>query len=276
MTIHLEEFSIQDLADVVCNQLKPMAEKKKIEFQIEIAPNIPVIYQDQVKLRQVIFNLLSTALKFTYEHGFVTLKIAMDSQFLTIRVIDSGVGIALEDQEMIFEKFRQGRRSNRESVLTREHEGTGLGLSIVREFCRLMGGEVSLESRLGEGSAFTVRLPARHPEIDRNDQLTTSSVTRVDPARTRRPESRSFAAPRRVAAAASSAPRAWRGCRSAGSGTPTAWWEKCADRAAGPSESGGAACCGRHEIRGRGVAQSECTVSGPSRRKLRPPGPSPR
>ena len=191
MTIHLEEFSIQDLADVVCNQLKPMAEKKKIEFQIEIAPNIPVIYQDQVKLRQVIFNLLSNALKFTYEHGFVTLKIAMDSQFLTIRVIDSGVGIALEDQEMIFEKFRQGRRSNRESVLTREHEGTGLGLSIVREFCRLMGGEVSLESRLGEGSAFTVRLPARHPEIDRNDQLTTSSVTRVDPARTRRPESRS-------------------------------------------------------------------------------------
>lgn len=91
---------------------------------------------------------------------------------------------------MIFEKFRQGRRSNRESVLTREHEGTGLGLSIVREFCRLMGGEVSLESRLGEGSAFTVRLPARHPEIDRNDQLSTS-ITRVDSSRLRRPEPRS-------------------------------------------------------------------------------------
>ena len=189
MTIHLEEFSIQDLADVVTNQLRPMASKKKIDFQVEIAQRIPILIQDQVKLRQVIFNLLSNAIKFTYDHGLVTLKMFTEGHLLVIKVVDNGVGIAQEDQELIFEKFRQGRRSNREAVLTREHEGTGLGLSIVREFCRLMGGEVGLESRLGEGSTFTVRLPLRHPELDKADQLSGTHV-RTDAVRVRTPDQR--------------------------------------------------------------------------------------
>jgi signal transduction histidine kinase len=171
MTIHTEEFSIYDLVDVVCNQIRPMAEKKKIEFQAELAKNVPLLHQDQMKLRQVIFNLLSNAIKFTYDRGVVMLKIADEGPNLVIRVVDNGVGIAPEDQEMIFEKFRQGRRASKESVLTREHEGTGLGLSIVREFCRLMGGEVSLESRLGEGSTFSVTLPMTHPELEKADHL---------------------------------------------------------------------------------------------------------
>ena len=112
-----------------------------------------------------------------------------EGHLLVIKVVDNGVGIAQEDQELIFEKFRQGRRSNREAVLTREHEGTGLGLSIVREFCRLMGGEVGLESRLGEGSTFTVRLPLRHPELDKADQLSGTHV-RTDAVRVRTPDQR--------------------------------------------------------------------------------------
>lgn len=166
MSVHREEFSIQELADVVCNQLRNMAEKKKIDFRMELSPSIPLLYQDQMKLRQVIFNLLSNAIKFTYDHGFVTLKIRPEGHLLSIQVTDSGVGIAEEDQELIFEKFRQGRRTSYDGALTREHEGTGLGLSIVREFCRLMGGEVQVESRLGEGSSFTVRVPIRLAELE--------------------------------------------------------------------------------------------------------------
>ncbi|MBI1323415.1 HAMP domain-containing protein [bacterium] len=176
MTIHTEEFSIYDLIDVVRNQLRPMAEKKKIDFQAELAPNMPLLHQDQMKLRQVIFNLLSNAIKFTYDRGIVTLQVSCEGPVLVIRVVDNGMGIAAEDQEMIFEKFRQGRRASKESVLTREHEGTGLGLSIVREFCRLMGGEVSLESRLGEGSTFTVTLPIQHRDLEKSDQLSKSYV----------------------------------------------------------------------------------------------------
>lgn len=195
MTIRTEEFSIYDLIDVVRNQLRPMAEKKRIDFQAELAPNMPLLHQDQMKLRQVIFNLLSNAIKFTYDRGIVTLHVSCEGQNLVIRVVDNGVGIAAEDQEMIFEKFRQGRRASKESVLTREHEGTGLGLSIVREFCRLMGGEVSLESRLGEGSTFTVTLPLNHPDLEKADQLSRSYV-RQDTPRIDSKDMRPLPAPR--------------------------------------------------------------------------------
>lgn len=168
MTVNLEEFSIRDLADVVSNQLRTLAEKKKIDFQVTVAGNIPLLFQDQVKLRQVIFNLISNAIKFTYDHGFVTLRIYQEGTYIWIHVTDNGVGIAEEEQELIFEKFRQSRRTA-EGVLTREHEGTGLGLSIVREFCRLMGGEVSLSSRLGEGSTFMIHLPIIHPELNKSE-----------------------------------------------------------------------------------------------------------
>jgi signal transduction histidine kinase len=81
---------------------------------------------------------------------------------LLIDVIDTGVGVAEEEQQAIFEKFRQGRVfQTGDDAMTREFSGTGLGLSIVRELCRLLGGDVSVESQLGRGSRFTVRLPVR-------------------------------------------------------------------------------------------------------------------
>src|SRR5205823_10505911 len=89
------------------------------------------------------------------EGGRVTLKAAADGDWVVFTVADTGVGIPPDEQERVFEKFRQAARS----TLTREHEGTGLGLSIVRELCGLLGGEVSVQSDLGRGSTFTVRLP---------------------------------------------------------------------------------------------------------------------
>jgi len=83
-----------------------------------------------------------------------------ESDFMVLDVSDTGVGIAAEDQLTIFEKFRQGKTAMPAGdAMTREYSGSGLGLSIVRELCRLLGGEVSLQSELGKGSTFTVRIP---------------------------------------------------------------------------------------------------------------------
>src|SRR5205823_2075023 len=110
--------------------------------------------QDAGKLRQILSNLLSNALKFTPEGERVLLRAEADGADLVLTVTDTGIGIAPADQELIFDKFRQAA-----SPMTREHEGTGLGLSIVRELSKLLGGDVTLKSELGRGSTFTVRPP---------------------------------------------------------------------------------------------------------------------
>ena len=114
---------------------------------------MPVL-QDPGKLRQILSNLLSNAIKFTPEGGRVSLRAEPSGNDVLLIVADTGVGIAPEDQEAVFDKFRQAA-----NPMTREHDGTGLGLSIVRELAKLLGGDVTLKSELGRGSTFTVRLP---------------------------------------------------------------------------------------------------------------------
>jgi signal transduction histidine kinase len=113
-----------------------------------------LLRQDVVKFQQILNNLLSNAIKFTPEGGRVLLKAEADLAQIILTVSDTGVGIAVEEQELVFEKFRQAG-----NPMTREHAGTGLGLSIVRELAKLLGGEVTLQSELGRGSTFEVRLP---------------------------------------------------------------------------------------------------------------------
>jgi signal transduction histidine kinase len=121
------------------------------------------VLQDMGKLQQILYNLLSNAIKFTPEGGRVELQ-ALPSKpgLFDVVVADTGIGIPLDDQARIFEKFRQGRAvPGSEQALTREYEGTGLGLSIVKELSKLLGGEVLLESEFGKGSTFIARLPIR-------------------------------------------------------------------------------------------------------------------
>lgn len=155
MQITIEDFSLRDLIEGQIQMTRPLADKKNISLQAVIDPTIPILHQDSGKLQQILSNLVSNAIKFTPEGGQIVINCRPDRAEVVISVIDNGVGIAPEDQKLIFEKFRQA-----ESSLTRVHGGTGLGLSIVRELTKLLGGhEVELESELGRGSTFTVCIP---------------------------------------------------------------------------------------------------------------------
>jgi two-component system sensor histidine kinase BarA len=154
MEVKPEAVSLADMADGLLTMHRPLAEKKNIDLRAAVEPDLPPARQDAGKLRQILSNLLSNAIKFTPEGGRVQLRAEADGATLMLTVTDTGVGIAPDDQELVFEKFRQAA-----SPMTREHEGTGLGLSIVRELSKLLGGDVTLKSEIGRGSTFTVRVP---------------------------------------------------------------------------------------------------------------------
>ncbi len=161
MDIRLTEFRIEQVISAQCDMARPLTERRNIDLNTEIAPGLPPMYQDQVRVQQILNNLLSNAIKFTPEGGRILVTAERDDrEELLMRVVDTGVGIAEDDQQLIFEKFRQGHTAMPGGdAMTREYSGTGLGLSIVRELCKLLGGDISVESELGTGSAFTVRLP---------------------------------------------------------------------------------------------------------------------
>ena len=169
--VKLTDFSIEQIIGAQCDMARPLIEKKNMSLEIEIQPGLPSMHQDQARLQQVLNNLLSNAIKFTPEGGRVKVSARRTSNDeLLMQVSDTGVGIAEDYLDTIFQKFRQaGTSPADEDAMTREYTGTGLGLSIVKEICRLLGGEISVESRLGKGSTFTVRLPwilEEQPRLD--------------------------------------------------------------------------------------------------------------
>lgn len=172
MDLQPSDFSVRDVIEQQIDAMTPLAARKNIELTIDYNEKIPTVLQDRQKLQQILNNLLSNAVKFTPEGGRVkVIAELIDPKHVEVIVEDTGIGIPLPDQDRIFEKFRQGSTvPGEDRVITREYEGTGLGLSIVRELSKLLGGEVSLESEFGKGSAFTVRLPLEVP-IRLNEQL---------------------------------------------------------------------------------------------------------
>jgi signal transduction histidine kinase len=162
MEVKPEVFALTDVTEGLLAMFRPLAERKNIDLREQADPTLHLLRQDPGKIRQVLSNLLSNAIKFTPEGGRVLLKSEADGPDVLIVVSDTGVGIAPEDQDVVFDKFRQAA-----NPMTREHEGTGLGLSIVRELAKLLGGDVSLQSDLGRGSTFTVRLPQQLLDIPR-------------------------------------------------------------------------------------------------------------
>ena len=121
----------------------------------EIEPGLPGLFSDQDKLRQILFNLLSNAAKFT-EAGTITLTARRSGDTVAVAVADTGIGIPADQLELVFEEFRQVDSSS-----TRQYGGTGLGLSISRRLAQLLGGDITLESTPGGGSTFTLTIPLR-------------------------------------------------------------------------------------------------------------------
>jgi signal transduction histidine kinase/CheY-like chemotaxis protein/CHASE3 domain sensor protein len=165
MEIKPEPVAIARLTRDLSNLLRPVAEKKNLEFRIEVDPGCPShVETDGQRLEQILRNLLSNAFKFT-EQGKVELRVraAADGQ-IALTVADTGIGISQDKQKAVFEPFRQA-----DGTISRKYGGTGLGLSICRELVRLLGGTLALRSGEGEGSTFTVLIPG------------TYSATRVQP-----------------------------------------------------------------------------------------------
>jgi signal transduction histidine kinase len=160
MEVRPSEFKIENIISAQCDLVRHIAEHKNIDLSIDVEKDLPFLFQDQAKVQQILMNLLSNAIKFTPEWGRIQVGAKVDPRGrVEFWVSDNGVGIPESEREIIFEKFRQGKAVLGRDNLTREYSGTGLGLSIVKELCKLLGGEITVESELGTGSTFRVTIP---------------------------------------------------------------------------------------------------------------------
>ncbi|MBK8902981.1 MAG: PAS domain S-box protein [Anaerolineaceae bacterium] len=151
------EFSVPDLVAEVINSAQPQIAKNSNVLELDLAVNLGLMHTDRTKLRQILLNLLGNAAKFTHE-GAILLAARQDCSpgFITFMVKDTGEGISDEMMSKIFQPFVQA-----DSSFTRVHGGSGLGLAISHRFCQMLGGTIEVESRLGEGTTFVVKLPTK-------------------------------------------------------------------------------------------------------------------
>jgi signal transduction histidine kinase len=186
MEVKRNEFDLGRLVSAQCDMIQSLSEDKNISLSVELPDDLPRAYQDPNKLGQIINNLLSNAIKFTPEGGMITVGVSdLENGKFRLLVSDTGVGIAQEDQPIIFQKFRQSHKVLDGEGLRREFAGTGLGLSIVKELAKLLGGEVDFKSELGRGSSFWVILPWRlgeHRGLDLPSPAVATSESPVAPA----------------------------------------------------------------------------------------------
>ncbi|MGB3339317.1 MAG: ATP-binding protein [Devosia sp.] len=155
MALHLETIDLDKLITEVEATARPLAAKNTNTLLVERGPDLGSIRADATKLRQAIFNLLSNAAKFT-QNGQITLAIERRGILVEIAVADTGIGISREQQKALFSNFTQAN-----SKIAAVYGGTGLGLALSQNLCRLMGGQIEIESELGKGSRFTIRLPVQ-------------------------------------------------------------------------------------------------------------------
>jgi signal transduction histidine kinase len=159
MPLHLSRFSGPELVKEVLGEVEPIIGRTKLTVTTDVAADLPDVTSDRAKVKQIVINLLTNALKFTPQ-GSVKVAAWSDREAkqIEISVTDTGIGIAAEDQEKVFEDFRQV-----DSSPTRGYSGAGLGLSISRRLAHMLGGQLTLVSEAGKGSTFTLRLPVRAP-----------------------------------------------------------------------------------------------------------------
>lgn len=153
VTLNCEAFNLRGIVPEVVSVIRPLAMTKKITVE-EAYDHGATLSADRVRFKQVLFNLLSNAVKFTPEGGKVRIDSSVSDGQISISVSDTGVGLALSDQELIFEEFRQVQNSS-----SKPNEGTGLGLAITKRLVEQHGGKITVQSELGKGSTFTISFP---------------------------------------------------------------------------------------------------------------------
>jgi len=182
MELFLETFEVRHLVDEVRSTIHPLIEKNGNVLELDCPADVDGMHADVTRVRQILFNLLSNASKFT-EGGTVRLQVrredADDGDTVVFRVTDTGIGMTEEQLGKLFQAFSQADAST-----SRKYGGTGLGLVICRRFAQMMGGDVSVESTMGEGSVFTVRLPAhvKRPVKEATIVPTTAAALGLTPA----------------------------------------------------------------------------------------------
>ena len=159
MDLAYERTPIGSIVDVVRGVIGGLAAKRGIRLEVALPPGLPDVFVDPGRIKQVLYNLISNAIKFTPKGGTVRLTARADARSLTIAVSDTGIGIARADLPRLFREFEQLAQPNG----TRP-EGTGLGLALSRRLVELHGGRVEVESELGRGSTFSVHLPLKSPD----------------------------------------------------------------------------------------------------------------
>ncbi|MEK1843085.1 MAG: ATP-binding protein, partial [Pseudomonas sp.] len=169
LEVRAENTSVARLVEGLRGMFQPLAAQKNLDFQVQLLADAPLmLFTDRQRLEQVIKNLLSNAVKFT-EKGTVSLSVAAQpGEGIAFIIRDSGIGIAADQQESIFEAFRQA-----DGTINRRYGGTGLGLSISRDLATLLGGSISVTSTPGQGSVFTLVLPQHYVEPDEAMNATT-------------------------------------------------------------------------------------------------------
>lgn len=154
--LNYEDFYASEVLGNVINIISPLAKKKNINLKASFEQEDISVCADKVRFKQILYNLVSNAIKFTPDNGVVKIVVSEKDDMLEVSVSDKGIGISSEDQKKLFTPFSQI-----DSDLSRQHDGTGLGLSLVKQLVELHGGNVSVESEPGKGSAFTFRIPIK-------------------------------------------------------------------------------------------------------------------
>jgi signal transduction histidine kinase len=154
MRLEVASIELRGLVDELRENMEPLAREKGLTMEEDLPADLPLVEADRAKLRRVLVNLVSNAIKFTGRGGRVTVRAAREGEAIRIGVSDTGVGIAPEDVARLFDKYEQAR-----SRATRGEKGTGLGLYITKQLVELHGGEIKVDSELGRGSTFSFTLP---------------------------------------------------------------------------------------------------------------------
>ncbi|HUE76843.1 MAG TPA: ATP-binding protein [Longimicrobiales bacterium] len=166
MPVYLEEVPLRQVLGELSEAVEPLVREKSLDFVFDVAEDIPTLFTDRTKLKQILLNLLSNAIKFTGS-GKVSLEAGKRNEDrIWMTVADTGIGIKKEDLAKIFDDFRQVDQSP-----TREYGGTGLGLSITRKLVALLDGDIEVQSEYGQGSCFVIELPVRLDPGSREEQL---------------------------------------------------------------------------------------------------------